>query len=574
MTVYWVVWDAAAHWVVDRLEREGALSAVTRMREHGSFAAARPARPNCQTPPSLATLFTGTWPSEHQVTGYTVPGAGEGITSHVSGFAPRYPAVSTVWETIGQAERTTASVHAPWLFDSDGTVGAYVDAAVEAYSNRLTRHSVLALGAGSPRQWTVGPFRVAVEPGTPDGPVRLHAHAASVELRADGAWQPLTLDARGHATWVACVATPGGRVLVHTGVWEVRVAGRNGHLAERLARGLPFAGEGVGPLYRSGTFGPRLAEGGDGHAEEVFLSSVHCAARSFAAATDAVLDAHGADLVVVYLPMTDDVGHELLGWCDERSAAHRPDIADRIWSHLRRCYQWSDAVLGRVLDRAGPEDTVVLAADHGMVGSTHLVHVNDHLVGAGLATAGPDGIPDASRSRVIYHPANNGSLWATGTDGPDDRRAAMRDALASLRTLTDPASGRQIVSAFLDSEGTPLTDESDPPPVTFLALANDYQPTAQFLRTGGPVSRTPKTGAHVVYTGDPRLHAVHAAVGPGIPRTEGGVIGNTEPARLVLRQLGLAPPQPSAHARTPDPSRKTHRCAHPLDSPTRCHPKS
>ena len=546
MTVYWVVWDAAAHWVVDRLELEGALPAVTRMRTHGTIAAARPAHPNCQTPPSLATLFTGTWPSEHQVTGYTVPGAGAeagaGLADHLSGFAPCFPAVSPVWESASEADLGSAFVHVPWVFGEQGTVGHYVDGAVEAYSQRLARHSVLELAPGGPPcGWEVGGFRVEVGPVDSDGPVRLSCGGSELRVEVGGDWRPLRLNDAGLGTWVACVRTPERLLLVHTGVWEQRTAGRNRRLVRRLRGCPPFAGEGVGPLYRTGVLGPRLAEGGDGSAESVFLASVECVTRAFGAATDEVLREHAADLVVVYLPMTDDVGHELLGWCDEKSAAHRPDIAHRVWPYIRRCYRGADEILGRVLDRAGAEDTVLLGADHGMVGSTHLVHVNDQLVHAGLAVPATGGALDLERSQVIYHPANNGSLWNTEPGDRATARAAMARALASLRTLTDPETGHRVVRGFLDRDGNPLPDDTDAPPEVFLVLNDDYQPSAQPSPDGVTVRRSAKTGAHVVYTGDSRLHAIHAATGPGIPVGASlATLDNTVPARLVLTQLGMA----------------------------------
>jgi hypothetical protein len=541
MTVYWVVWDAGAHWVVNRLEREGALPAVTRMRERGVFAAARPARPNCQTPPSLATLFTGTWPAAHGVTGFTVPGAGEGVAGHVSGFSPNFPAMPPVWEAMSEKDLTSALVHAPWVFGADSHVGPHIDAAVEAYSGRLARHALHTLDSGPGAQhWDIGGYRVeAVVERNPDGPERVWITGGErLPLAPGGGWQPLDLD-RDHGTWVRCVRADERLLLVHTGVWRARTAGRNPKTLHRLAHLPPFAGEGVGPLYRQGAFGRRLAEGGDGSAEEVFLSSVECVARSFGAAADAVLETHEADLVVVYLPMTDDVGHEFLGWCDERSAAHRPDIADRVWSYIRRCYSWSDAVLGRVLDRAGAEDTVVLGADHGMVGSTHLVHLNDQLVRVGLAALDADGGLDPDGSQVFYHPANNGSLWAAPSTAGDPARA-MAQARAALSSITDPETGRPVVAGFLGRDGEPLTGAQTDPAVTYVALADDYQPSALVLGEGPVVRRVAKTGAHVVNTGDSRLHAVHAAVGPGIrPGTAAGVIDNTLPAALVLGQLGL-----------------------------------
>ncbi|MDM4721526.1 DUF6001 family protein [Micromonospora sp. WMMA1363] len=520
MTVYWVVWDAAAHWVVSRLEQQDVLPAVRRMRERGQLAAARPARPNCQTPPSLATLFTGTWPAEHGVTGYTVPGAGRGGPgSHLSGFAPRFPAVPPVWETLGARG---AYVHVPWVFDGADAVAAHVDAAVEAYSRRTVRHTATEVEPGPAREWLIGPHPVTVE-ATGDG-VRVTGHG-EVWLTVGGGWQPLWLTGDRIGTWAACARSGDRLLLVHTGVWRPRYGGADPALLDRMRDCPPFAGEGVGPLYRAGLFGDRLADGGDGTAEEFFLSSVECAVRSFGAVTDAVLAGHDAELVVIYLPMTDDVGHEMLGFCDERSAAYRPDITERIWSLVGHCYRWSDEILGRVLDAAGPDDSVVLGADHGMVGSAYLVHVNDQLVTAGLAVTGADGEVDPDRSAAFYHPANNGALYATG-DG------LLPRAKAALRELPVPMR-------FLDPDGRPLADgETGDPRVTFVALHDDYQPTAAVAGAPPYVRPLHKVGAHVVWTGSDRLHAIHAAVGPDIVAGSApGLIDNTAPARLVHRQV-------------------------------------
>ncbi|MGL4175031.1 MAG: DUF6001 family protein [Dermatophilaceae bacterium] len=524
MAVYWVVWDAAAYWVVDRLERQGVLPAVSRMRERGQFAAARPAHPNCQTPPSLATLFTGTWPAEHGVTGYTVPGAGPGgLGSHVSGFDSRFPAVPPVWETLGARG---AYVHVPWVFDGADAVGPDVDAAVEAYSRRTVRHAVTELEPGPARTWLIGPHPTTVEVAV-DG-VRVSAQT-EVLLTTDGRWQALWLTTERIGTWVACIRNGDQLLLVHSGVWRPRYGGADPAVTDRLRTCLPFAGEGVGPLYRAGRFGDRLADGGDGSAEEFFLASVECVARSFGAAADAALARHQSDLVVVYLPMTDDVGHEMLGFCDERSAAYRPEIADQVWSLVGRCYRWSDEILGRVLDAAGPADSVLLGADHGMVGSAYLVHLNDQLALAGLARTGEDGEVDPDRSAAFYHPANNGALYVA-QDG------LMPRAKAALRELPVPMR-------FLEPDGRPLADDqAGDPRVTFVALHDDYQPTAGMAGTPPYVRPLRKVGAHVVWTGSDRLHAVHAAVGPDIVAgSPPGVIDNTAPARLITRQVAADP---------------------------------
>ncbi|MGH3682623.1 MAG: alkaline phosphatase family protein, partial [Natronosporangium sp.] len=116
MTVYWVVWDAAAAWLVDALDAEGALPAVRRLRRTGIRASARPPAPNCQTPAALATLFTGTGTDTHRVTGFDLPGGpDQPVEWQRSGFEPGVLAAEPVWQAARAAGLRTAFVHVPWV---------------------------------------------------------------------------------------------------------------------------------------------------------------------------------------------------------------------------------------------------------------------------------------------------------------------------------------------------------------------------------------------------------------------------------------------------------------------------
>jgi hypothetical protein len=558
MTVYWVVWDAAAHWIVDRLEREGALPAVRRLRAAGARAAARPPTPNCQTPTCLATLFTGTMPQEHGVTGFTVPGGlADPVEAHRSGFLPGFPARPPVWRLAQAHGRRCAFVHVPWVFDADGAVGPGVDAAIEAYSAQLADSDVLTLLPDARQQWPAGGEDVEVIPTS--GGARLVTRAGIHDLDAGQGWVPVR-QREGVGFWARVLTTNGGAsdpgpLLVRTGVWSTRVAGANRRLVERLAATTPFAGKGIGSLYRTGRFGPRLVDGGDGSAEEIFVSSLACVYRSFADAVDAVLDDHDADLVVIYLPVTDDVGHEFAGVCDPVSAAYRPDVADAIWAQVRRCYSWVDALLDRVLDRAGVHagrataDLVVLSADHGIVGSAYLVHLNEALIRAGLVAIGADGQLDPRGSAVVYHPANNGTLRVNHDELPgglvpkEQSGALLRKAMGALTAIAPPgaplSANQPVVTGFLDKQGRSLPPDSvgEHDDTAYVLLHDDYQPTAAV--DGGPVVRPMrKSAAHVVNTGTSRLYATFAVAGAGI--AEGvnlGLADNRLGAELVLRHL-------------------------------------
>ncbi|MEY9994444.1 hypothetical protein ABIE67_006476 [Streptomyces sp. V4I8] len=542
MTVYWLVWDAAAHWIVERLTAQGALPHTARLRAAGISAAARPPAPNCQTPPSLATLFTGTWPERHGVTGFRIPGTGGTVEESSDAFAPGRCTAPTVWRTAAEAGLRTAAVHVPWTIGADGQAEPGVDVAVEAYSDRIDRQAALPLTGGH-QHFAVGPHPLDV---APEGDrIRVGCEDRSVTLgERDTQWRPLRLGTDS-GVWLRMVATGGQRVLLRTGAWRPRVVGQDRTLTEALTggEGLPvFAGEGIGPTYRAGLLGPRLVDGGDGSAEDLFLSSVACVHRSFEAPARTVLARHTAALVVIYLPTTDDLGHELIGWCDPKSAAHRPDAAEQIWRRVRTCYGWADRLLGEVLDRAGEQDTVLLGADHGIAGTAWTVHPNEALIAAGLAARTPDGALDPRRSSVLYHPAGNGSLWVNHQDLPGGlvprsaARALLDRAESVLRAVTEPGGGRPATAGFAPSPG------GDPAVVRHVLFDPDFLPTAALRPDRAPVVPSHKPGAHITNNGDPRLHAVFAARGPGLsPGVDLGTVDNTVPAQVALRQLGLSP---------------------------------
>ena len=71
MTVFWVVLDGAAAWVVDGLVERGRLPALAQVRTAGTYGALEPPSPNCQTPPARWAPWTGARPIEEGLLGLT-----------------------------------------------------------------------------------------------------------------------------------------------------------------------------------------------------------------------------------------------------------------------------------------------------------------------------------------------------------------------------------------------------------------------------------------------------------------------------------------------------------------------
>jgi Type I phosphodiesterase / nucleotide pyrophosphatase len=545
MSVYWVVWDAAAAWVVDRMVAEGRLPAVAAVRGAGVHAQARPPVPNCQTPPSLATLFTGTLPQRHGVTGFWVPGARDcHPLSQLPAFSPGVCREPMIWERLGELGFRSAFVHVPWVFGHDGEVPDYVDCAVEMFGRRRARSGVVDLPARGTLSWRVAGEQIEVHIGE-DSSVRVR----SLTLDPDGGWVSLALSGSS-ALVVRLLQGQHGLRLAHSGAWEQRCAGADGRLVAALRGETACIGEGLGAEYRNGKLGARLAENGTGEAEACLMTSLSCVARSFRRVTRRLLANHSADLVVVYLPMTDEIGHEVLGWCDAQSRAYRPDIAALMWQLGAQCYEEADEILGDVLARATPSDTVVLSADHGMAGVSSTFYPNAVLASAGLARPdyGPDGGADRHSSDVLFHLAGNGLLMANGADMAGGRvaladvPALMRHAADLLASVVDPVTGRYVVKAIVDVTGAPVDPGRET--AVYLLIDSEYLPSPDIPEDGSVLGPPLRNAAHTINDGNPRLFATFAATGPGLGRgADLGVIENAQVSDLVMAQLTRSGPR-------------------------------
>jgi predicted AlkP superfamily phosphohydrolase/phosphomutase len=536
--VVWLVWDAAAHWVVSPLLDEGELPALAAVARDGLYAPARVSGPSCQTPPALATLFTGAPPETHGIVGFRLPDPERGAAGVRSGFDRGALRVAPVWERVGTS-RATALANAPWTDVERGAPAGCVFA-VDGFSRRVARGGVAVVDgrAGT----TVGGR--AVEVARRGGALELRADGgARLALGIDDArWTPWAVTA-GETVLARALTRPadGATLLAFTGAW--RAAATNPALLAGLG---PFVGEGLGRAYRFGAFGPRIAEGGDGSAEELMLETVELAAAYFDRCCQAAIDrAHDAALTVAYQPCLDDVEHELIGWCDRGSAAYRPDLEERVLALLRRAHRWLDAQLARVLERVGDDAVVVVSSDHGMAGTPYVAHLNEALAAAGLLEFDSGGAIDLARSPVLCSPAGDGSVWVQ----TDDRPGGWVDAAERERYVDAAARALRGCRA---PDGTPVLAELRRPGAGWYGadLVTVVNPGFQVdmgPSVDGAVVPSPKTGGHLHDLGDERLLGVFAARGPGIERVgRPDEVENRDVAGWVSELLGLPATPPAA----------------------------
>jgi len=213
----------------------------------------------------------------------------------------------------------------------------------------------------------------------------------------------------------------------------------------------------------------------------------------------------------VYQPCIDEITHEILGWCDPASVSYRDDVHRDLGWILEEAYGLVDRQLANLLAALPRETSVVVSSDHGMAGLSHVAYVNRVLEKAGLLHYHAGAI-DLSRTRAVYHPAGNGSLWVNrdgyveGHVSPRDVHDVLVRARRALESVRHPTTG----GAALQVQATPdPAAEGD----LLVVPSRGVHLTPKVSPTGGSIEATHKSASHLIYSGDPSLDAFYAGRG-------------------------------------------------------------
>lgn len=140
------------------------------------------------------------------------------------------------------------------------------------------------------------------------------------------------------------------------------------------------------------------------HRPEPFLEEVEAIVRARQAAAEHLLDTTDWRVACVVFVAPDRVQHCLSQYVSpdhpEYPRRSREPLADRV----RGVYRLLDWSLGRLLERVGPEDLVVVMSDHGMHSCTGAAHMDRLLAHLGFL--------EFSRSNLVFGPMQWGPVRA------------------------------------------------------------------------------------------------------------------------------------------------------------------
>lgn len=469
-----------------------------------------PLQPNCQTPPSLFSIYSGTEVSQHGLTGYLMPAptldAPLACADAFSIWPKNIPMIWEQWANRGIRCRLAAI---PFVQK-------------ERLGEALLGHSAVYEGP-------------AVSPDVIMHDESLTIPMLGIDLRVEVCGDGLflhdkTCDASQAPQWLALDFThhfPIARALAggndHCAI-ALRAARIDGEVAllslgYRAVNRLPrehaehsqaYVASDPAQLYRAGRLGKRLDENGEGAAERLLLTLMREVHNSFSADIVDAVRIGDADCVLGYYPVIDLLTHHLLKYID-------PDRPPCAASHLCQtlfdtALDWVDELIDDCI-KASPDPVCCIAhSDHGMAPVHDDLFPNRFFEQSAWLVYNAQGEPDIARSAVIFHPAENGLMWfhparlaAAGVD--------IDTVVARWRSALPP----ELAQGWDMFKG-PAFDETVAP-IPQAGWSAEYYlqapPGTRLLasRSDSLIRRSRKGGDHSVHSADPWLQGILVDVG-------------------------------------------------------------
>lgn len=560
--------DGMADWIVDEFRATGVLSnygVVGRLFQAGAWAESMRSVPNPVTGPAHATLYTGALPSRHGIVGNVFHALGDRVEESAN---VTQPLVETMWEAVMRQGKRTVLIGGP-----------FVDTTARGRGN-LTLAPAAALG---------GPRVVGLIPGSPiaaptsaveqavslapdtgaeleisfrldeTGDVSVPVHAFAVDTRTDGTkrfngvWLALGAEGRfvGPGSWFPVPVADGERTI---GLWA------------KLLELDPITGAAslyLGPLgFADGWprsfvreiddhlgFWPGNPDFGgviSGRIDPItFVEQAERASAYLIAAAEHVIEHEDFDLLQVYVPLVDNVGHAFLVR-DPRQRLFGDDRGVAAYEALmERAYTRIDEGIGRLVDTAGDWANVVITSDHGMTPVHTQVVAHSVLADAGFRTRG-----DTIDVRAFGAPGGVAQVYLNlrgreedGSLAPADFAESLNRVRVAFDELSDPVTGESVVSRTLDRSELEVLGLAHPAHTgdLWVELNRGYMMNTQFF-SGSALSPAPLSGTHGHAVATRDMSGVFFAIGPQVRPRPLGPVRITQVAPTIARLLGVEPP--------------------------------
>ena len=550
-----ISFDGLAGTRLARLMKEGKLPAFSRLAARG-FSAERSVPPTPSlTSVSHVTIATGALPRDTGIVSNTFLDRIKGFPERISGFdAPIR--VETLWEAARRQGKRVGVVTFP---GTDGkTPARTADWAMTYVNDAVVKSSVEMVP------------ETAWKPGE-DRPAGSFSPARRVTLAFGKTAHALTLvaldetdDGRVNYDHLRVEPEAGEKADVTAGDWfPAEVSGEEGRTGAwckllSLAPDLSRVEVYMGGLYRSAAYPDELRReldekvgfwpggpddktfGADSPRPEGFLEQAERFADFFTRADVLAIARPDWDLLLLYQPEVDEVGHELL-LADPRQEGYSPERAAKLSALIDRAYAAADRALDRIDRALSPGDSIFVTSDHGMVPIWSEISVNEILRAEGFYKRMPDGKVDPASTAAAATSGGIAHVYLNAS-APAGTLEKIEKSLAAFRVAGEAPWDRIVRRAEAGPLGLDAPESGD-----LIAIAKPgYSLSMSLAKDGNPVKRPGANGMHGYVNSYPDLDASFLSAGPGIARGRAAEIKSWQIAARIAKALAIAPPRNAA----------------------------
>jgi len=247
------------------------------------------------------------------------------------------------------------------------------------------------------------------------------------------------------------------------------------------------------------------------------------------------------DLILGYIPVIDDAGHELL-LTEKDQPGYTAERRDAFAAARLKIWQAVDRELAVILKAVDLKTTaVVVVSDHGMAPVHSQIDPNVLLRDKGLLTVGADGKPAAG---TRAYATSTGAVAEVYVDPAAPERDKLIADLKSHFSGWSPDGKHPIARVLARHEGADLGIDHPNSGDLILFAATGYTFTSEGLKSGQSLAPTSTYGQHGYPNTDPRVASIYMAVGAGVKPGNPGTIRATDVAGQVAQWLGIEKPRP------------------------------
>ena len=310
-----------------------------------------------------------------------------------------------------------------------------------------------------------------------------------------------------------------------------------------------FAANGGDRFYLTGQFGPTLMAGGDGTAERRLIDTEAHLQDQIRRQVERVLRERDYRLLIMSSPVTDELGHTLVGYVDPEMPRFDAALAEKVWPMLAAAFELQDQLLGKVMEYAAEDGAhVIVVADHGMAGTDRTLNVNIALADAGFLALNADRSIDLSRTRALLLPLVDSSVAVNtverkgGIVPMEEKQAVLAQVRRALEQVRDQDNERVVRGFFEPSTEGLLQPGGSSTGDLFPDIARGYY-FSDRTDTDEVASFTTPVGNHIFVPTRRDMLAICAGWGPAVPPgTRWSRVRGIDIAPTVLDILGLPKP--------------------------------